>query len=1232
MIYNKMSKENNIFVKLVSILAAGTIAFSELAFAVQNENPVMPNPQSRQDAHCDYEVQSNQGMLSPMVISKLVPLSDKEIESLLRTIKDMGSEQLKELVDGITGRVVNLKRGWITLSAARWIKKALDTADTKGYAQDVDTLRRAYLYSMKAAIIEWRLNQKRQDLGRDDVALTQVELKTVDDLVVKMSQSTQLLEAFGRIYTSMAGRLREAKEGPSARASSSGAMPHRAGDNVTALMLEHDRYGIDLPGLLNQAAMEFVPSTKQIPLDYLIKDRSRLDQLTADEKNTKLYPIIGWVDRFKELYRQALRDKGLTEFEAEKLVARAALQIINHPSASYRGSDSIYIDDLYYRMLSESPNPDELFISLAKRGAPIDNVLAAIKARTVFVVQGGGDCAGLNTVLSTVAQRLARESYLTIGVREAFKGLMAKDIENYLMPIDTPFAQRIAQRPSTELKSSREDPTKKPEDLEQLRKNIDGYAGVVVTGGDDHLAVAWKLSELIPAVRFIGVPKSIDYDAMTQMLGFFEAQERLQDRFFRAAETGKGPVKVFIAEIMGRKAGWLARGAANRNAYNLSELGRAIGDKVFQVRDTVMILVPEKPASIRTILKRAKEILDKKGALNMAVAEGFSLSERDPLWKELLDKNPLIAEKVKGPKEYDIHGNLRLAGASEFILAILQTRWGDKSLNMGLSREQFRHAIFGYIGRGIRPSNYGLRMAQRYGQKASELVAEGRSGMMVTYPDISNVETEPLVRPISEILTYKGKKLARNLLTLGEGSEVLGRGRPHERDFPMYTNQQLAEEGILMERNGEPYSYDVPEGMVTAENTIHDFETAVRILRQDFLSTAVSGWAHNRGSIFDVPDDDGFLTLIVAGKNPADFKNWPDEDKASWEKIRDTTIILHPASTVSLEDIMKQAKKIKKEHGTVNIVAARGFTFRKDDSLLKQLLTNEPYLNAKYESTNVEVRPGFVRVKDISEFIQGVLVLFAKDTFQGNDHARCNQLSQAYYVAQPTAGEKAGLVTRESASGIEEIKGYAARDFRELKSHLSSVALRPELLKDGVVIVGCDTDIGGEVETSASMLKANKLAEMILGEKTVINIRRPGKDLLKAIQEEVNRLLAGNINIRSIVTIVGDETVKNTGKELEALGKVLNVQGAEWRFMPVAVLYDLAICFAYGMENEIIGCLSRVGLVFDEEGKPLDPAKTDDIKKILSAKLIRLLPIIKPVSLTDNEQAQNAAEKVMRSL
>jgi len=112
----------------------------------------------------------------------------------------------------------------------------------------------------------------------------------------------------------------------------------------------------------------------------------------------------------------------------------------------------------------------------------------------IGILTGGGDCPGLNPAIRGAVFRALDFGDECVGIVEGWKGLLSRETE----PLDLVHVDEIIDRGGTILGTSRTNPLKSPELIQQTINNIGmlGLDAVVAIGGDDTLGVAAKLAEL----------------------------------------------------------------------------------------------------------------------------------------------------------------------------------------------------------------------------------------------------------------------------------------------------------------------------------------------------------------------------------------------------------------------------------------------------------------------------------------------------------------------------------------------------------------------------------------------------------------------------------------------------------------------------------------------------------------------------------------------------------------
>jgi 6-phosphofructokinase 1 len=193
----------------------------------------------------------------------------------------------------------------------------------------------------------------------------------------------------------------------------------------------------------------------------------------------------------------------------------------------------------------------------------------------------------------------------------------------------------------------------------------------------------------------VGVPKTIDNDLgeTEYTFGFDTAVSIATEAIDRLRTTAEAHERVMVVEVMGRHVGWIALHA-----------GIAGGADV--------IVVPEKPMTVQDIcqailVRRA----DGQQFSLVVLAEGALLAEESGKKAELVLTN----------QEPDAFGRPRLGGVGHWLAQRIEERTGIES----------RVTVLGHVQRGGTPTARDRVLSTRYGVRAVELLAEGKTGYMV---------------------------------------------------------------------------------------------------------------------------------------------------------------------------------------------------------------------------------------------------------------------------------------------------------------------------------------------------------------------------------------------------------------------------------------------------------------------------------------------------------------------
>jgi len=295
----------------------------------------------------------------------------------------------------------------------------------------------------------------------------------------------------------------------------------------------------------------------------------------------------------------------------------------------------------------------------------------------IGILSSGGDCPGINATIRGVGKTaIMHYGMEVIGIHSGFIGLLNKDVQVF----DERSLSGILNLGGTILGTSREKPFRKllasgdSEKPEIIKKNYEelGLDCLVCIGGNGTQKTAAKLAAM--GLNIVSVPKTIDNDIWGTdfSFGFDSAVSIATDAIDRLHSTASSHKRVMVIEVMGHKAGWIA-------LYS----GMAGGGDV--------ILIPELSYNIHnigdTILNRLKK---GKPYSIVVVAEGI---------------------QTDGKKR-----------AAEYIAQEIEYETGIET----------RETVLGYIQRGGSPTPFDRNLSTRMGGHATELIAGGQFGRMVT--------------------------------------------------------------------------------------------------------------------------------------------------------------------------------------------------------------------------------------------------------------------------------------------------------------------------------------------------------------------------------------------------------------------------------------------------------------------------------------------------------------------
>lgn len=259
--------------------------------------------------------------------------------------------------------------------------------------------------------------------------------------------------------------------------------------------------------------------------------------------------------------------------------------------------------------------------------------------------------------------------------------------------------------------------------IEVFRAHDIGY--FFYNGGNDSMDTAHKVSLISKRMGFpvtcLGIPKTVDNDLpVTDCCpGFGSVAKYVAVSTKEAAldvlSMAKTSTKVFILEVMGRHAGWIAAA------------GGLAGDKPGDAPH--IILFPEVPFDKRAFLKKVKESVKKYDYCVIVVSEGASYAN-----------GKFLAEA--GTR--DAFGHAQLGGVASVIAGMVRDNLGYK----------YHYAVADYLQRSARHIASAVDVQQAYavGKAAVEFALQGKTAIMPVIRRVSDqpyrwrIESAPLSR------------------------------------------------------------------------------------------------------------------------------------------------------------------------------------------------------------------------------------------------------------------------------------------------------------------------------------------------------------------------------------------------------------------------------------------------------------------------------------------------------
>ncbi|MED5430453.1 MAG: 6-phosphofructokinase [Pseudomonadota bacterium] len=314
------------------------------------------------------------------------------------------------------------------------------------------------------------------------------------------------------------------------------------------------------------------------------------------------------------------------------------------------------------------------------------------------------------------------------------------------------------------------DPIKNKREFQRILEvfNAHNIGYFFYNGGGDSQDTTLKLSQFFKSMNYdikcIGLPKTIDNDLpiTDNCPGFGTAAKYIAVSTFEASldvsSMAESSTKVFILEVMGRHAGWLAAASGIIKKTNTDA--------------PHIILLPEVTFNSKKFLQKVNQIVKKEGYCVVVTSEGIKNKKK---------------EFLSNSKDRDSFGHAQLGGVAPKLAALISTSLKYK----------VHWSVSDYLQRASRHigSKIDVEQAFELGKKSIQFAKQGKNEIMLTikakkknakyswsigYTNLQNVanKEKPLPKKFISVdrfgISHKCKEYILNLVK-GE-------------DYPQYKN------------------------------------------------------------------------------------------------------------------------------------------------------------------------------------------------------------------------------------------------------------------------------------------------------------------------------------------------------------------------------------------------------------------------------------------------------------
>ena len=325
----------------------------------------------------------------------------------------------------------------------------------------------------------------------------------------------------------------------------------------------------------------------------------------------------------------------------------------------------------------------------------------------LLYAQSGGVTAVINASAGAVIETARKHRIRVLAARNGIIGALREDLIDTSKESASAIAA-LRHTPGGAFGSCRFKLKSIEQDRARYERLIDVFRAhdirwFLYNGGNDSADTSQKISRVGKAMGYdvtvVGVPKTVDNDlAVTDCCPGFGSVAKytavsVLEASLDVASMAESSTKVFVMEVMGRHAGWIAAAAG---------LAGKAADEAPHV-----ILFPEVPFDEASFLARVKATVERVGWCTVVASEGLRNAE---------------GQFLSEVGTRDAFGHAQLGGVAPLLAQLVKDRLGYK----------YHWAMPDYLQRSARhvASKTDVDHARAVGKAAVELALAGRNAVM----------------------------------------------------------------------------------------------------------------------------------------------------------------------------------------------------------------------------------------------------------------------------------------------------------------------------------------------------------------------------------------------------------------------------------------------------------------------------------------------------------------------